>query len=223
MNFTNDTKTVVIGGTSGIGKAVVTALCKRPGTVVGASRSTGLDVTNKADIAAFFEAMGSIDHVIFTSGSAAPAGSISDVEIDRAKHAFDIKFWGAVAVAKSAASHIKPSGTITFTSGFLARRTVPGAYVKTAINASIEAVAKILAKELAPIRVNVISPGLTNTEAYAGMPEDSRIEMLTKAKKSLPAGKVGSASELATGYLFVIDNPFVTGAVIDIDGGSLIS
>lgn len=101
---------------------------------------------------------------------------------------------------------------ITLTSGFLARRTVPGTYVKTAINAAIEAVAKILANELAPIRVNVISPGLTDTAAYATMPENSRIEMLAKAKDSLPAGKAGTADEIAVGYLFAIDNPYVTGA-----------
>lgn len=223
MTFTNKTKSIVIGGTSGIGKAVATALSRRAGTVDVASRSTGLDVKDEGAIGAYFDAQGAVDHVIFTAGSSAPGGAVADVPLDEAKQAFDTKFWGAVAVAKAAARHIRPGGTITLTSGFLARRTVPGAYVKTAMNAALEAVAKILAKELAPIRVNIVSPGLTDTEAYAGMAGDARAAMLARAAQSLPAGKAGSADDLAAGCLFAIDNPFVTGAVIDIDGGALIN
>ena len=223
MTFTNDTRTIVIGGTSGIGKAVASALALRPGSVATASRSTGLDVTDQAAVAAYFEAQSPVDHVVFTAGSAAPGGAVTDVSIDAAKQAFDAKFWGAIATAGAAAKHIRPGGSITLTSGFLARRTVPGTYVKTAMNAGIEAVAKILAKELAPIRVNVISPGLTDTEAHAGMDAEARQTMLDRAARSLPAGKAGAPEDLAQGYLFAIDTAFVTGAVIDIDGGALIN
>ncbi len=223
MTFTSNTKSIVIGGTSGVGKAVATALSQRAGTVEVASRSTGLDVKDEAAIAAYFDAQGPVDHIIFTAGSSAPGGTVADVPIDEAKQAFETKFWGAIAVAKAAARHIKPGGTITLTSGFLARRTVPGTYVKTAMNAALEGVAKILARELVPIRVNVVSPGLTDTEAYAGMAGKARAAMLATAAKSMPAGKVGSADDLAAGYLFAIDTPFVSGAVIDIDGGALVN
>lgn len=223
MSFTAETRSIVIGGTSGIGKAVATALSQRAGTVTAASRSTGLDITDEAAVAAFFNIHGSVDHSIFTAGSTAPGGAVIDVAFAAAKAAFDTKFWGSITVAMAAAKHIRPSGTITLTSGFLARRTVPGAFVKTAMNAGIEAVAKILAKELAPIRVNVISPGLTDTEAYAGMDKDARDAMLKRAASSLPAGKAGAPDDLAQGYLFAIDNPFVIGAVIDIDVGALLN
>ncbi len=223
MTFTSDTKSIVVGGTSGIGKAVVNAVRERAGTVVAVSRSTGLDVSDDAAVAAYFDNQGPVDHVIFTAGSFAPGGAVAELTIDDAKQAFDVKFWGSIATAKAAAKYIKPGGTITLTSGFLARRTVPGTYVKTAMNAAIEATTKILAKELAPIRVNVVSPGLTDTDAYAGMDQPARTSMLDRAAATLPAGKVGSAGDLAQGYLFAIDNPFVTGAVIDIDGGALIN
>ena len=85
------------------------------------------------------------------------------------------------------------------------------------------AVAKILAKEFAPIRVDVIRPGLTDTEAYAGMDQSARSAMLENAAASLPVGRAGAPEDIADGYLFAIDNPFVTGAVIDIDGGVLIN
>lgn len=223
MTFTNNTVSVVIGGTSGIGKGIAHALTARPGKVHIASRSTGLDIADEEAIAAYFESIGPIDHLIVTAGSSAPGGTLKDVEIANAKSAFDIKFFGSIAAAKYAAPHIRHGGSITLTSGFLARRTVPGTFVKTAMNAAIEASAKLLAKEIAPIRVNVISPGLTDTDAYAGMDDKARQSMLSNAANSLPAGKVGSVDDLASGYLFVIDNPFTTGAVIDIDGGALIN
>ena len=220
--FTADTVSVVIGGTSGIGRAVADALAARPGRVIAAGLTTGLDVSDPAAVAAFFESIGPVDHVVFTAGSQAPGGPVASLDLDAAKAAFDIKFWGAIAVARAAAGRLRPGGTLTLTSGFLARRTVPGAFVKTAMNAALEASAKLLAREFAPLRVNVVSPGLTDTEAYAGMAPEAREAMLARAASTLPAGRAGRVQDLAAGYLFVIDNPFVTGSVIDIDGGALI-
>ncbi len=223
MTFTDQTTSVVIGGNSGIGQAVATALRARPGRVEIASRSMGLDVSDPASVVRYFSGLGPVDHVVFTAGSQAPGGKLADVAIEDAKAAFDVKFWGSLAVAKAAAAHIRPGGTLTLTSGFLARRTVPGTFVKTAMNAAIEAVAKILARELSPIRVNVVSPGLTDTEAYSGMSADARRAMLDRAAANLPAGRYGRAEDIAQGFLAAIDNPFMTGAVLDIDGGALIN
>ncbi|MBC8998634.1 SDR family oxidoreductase [Pseudomonas sp. N40(2020)] len=222
MKFGEGTISVVIGGSSGIGRALALSLETRPGRVIVASRSSGLDVGDIASVERFFTDIGLVDHVIFTAGSSAPGGPLVNLDFDTAKTAFDVKFWGALAVAKAAAPHIKPGGTITFTSGFLARKTVPGTLIKTAMNAAIEAVAKILAVELAPVRVNVISPGLTDTEAYQGMEPVARKSMLDQAAATLPARRFGRAEDIAQGFLFVIENPFVTGATIDIDGGALV-
>ena len=166
MNFTKQTRSVVIGGAPGIGKAV-------------AGHAIGLDVTGEAAIATYFEALKPVDHVVITAGSSAPGGAVSEVTLDDAKQ-------------------FHPGGTI-------------------------EAVAKILAKELTPVRVNVVSPGLTDTEAYSGMDEAARIATLERVAGSLPVGKAGAPEDLVRGYLFAIDIPFVTGSVIDIDGGSLIN
>ncbi len=223
MAFTQETRTVVIGGTSGIGSAVADALARRPGEVLRAGRSNGLDVEDPKEVAVYFAAIGPVDHVVFTAGSQAPGGPVSGLDLEAAKTAFDTKFWGAVAVAQAAAKHVRPGGTITFTSGFLARRTVPGTFVKTAMNAALEAGAKVLAKELAPVRVNVVSPGLTDTSAYAGMDPAARTAMLNKAAETLPAGRFARPADVAAAYLLLIDNPSMTGAVIDVDGGALIN
>jgi NAD(P)-dependent dehydrogenase (short-subunit alcohol dehydrogenase family) len=220
--FKPSTVSVVVGGHSGIGRAVANALQERPGTVDIASRRNGLDLANAQAIAAYFEQLGPIDHVVVTAGSSAPGGKWADVDTDAAKAAFDVKFWGTVLVAREAAKRLRPGGSITLTSGFLSRRATAGTIVKTAMNAALEAAAKVLAKELAPLRVNVVSPGLTDTEAYAGLPQEARSAMLERAAAQLPAGRYGRAEDLAQAYLLAIDNPFMTGAVIDVDGGALV-
>lgn len=223
MSFNDNTQSVIVGGTSGIGRAVAGALAQRPGTVTRASRSTGLDIADPQAIQAWFEQHGPVDHIVFTAGSQAPGGSVEEVDIEAAKAAFDIKFWGAIGVAQAAALHLRPGGTLTLTSGFLARRTVPGTFVKTAINAALEATVKLLAKELAPLRVNIVSPGLTDTEAYSAIDDEKRRQMLESTAAKLPAGRVAQPEDVAAGYLFAIDNLSMTGAIIDIDGGALIN
>jgi NAD(P)-dependent dehydrogenase (short-subunit alcohol dehydrogenase family) len=77
-----------------------------------------------------------------------------------------------------------------------------------------------LAKELAPRRVNLVSPGLTQTEAYAQMPDAQRMQMFADAATRLPAGKTGESHEIAQAVLLCVTNRFVTGSVFDVDGGA---
>ncbi|HDX8344338.1 TPA: SDR family oxidoreductase [Aeromonas dhakensis] len=223
MAFHQHTLSLVIGGHTGIGRAVADALRQRPGQVIVASRKSGLDITDQTSIDNLLTDLCQLDHLVITAGSQAPGGPLLELDLTAAKAAFDTKFWGTLAVIRSLAPHMAPGGTITLTTGFLARKTVPGTLVKTTMNAALEAAARLLARELAPIRVNVVSPGLTDTEAYAAMAPEAREAMLSRAAASLPAGRHGRAEDLAAGYLLAIDNPFMTGATIDIDGGALIN
>ncbi|HAU8296341.1 TPA: SDR family oxidoreductase [Vibrio vulnificus] len=213
---------VVLGGTSGIGAELAKQLESDHSIVHVASRQTGLDISDEKSVYHYFETIGAFDHLIVTAGSYAPAGKVVDVEITQAKYAFDTKFWGAVLAAKHGARYLKQGGSITLTSGMLSRKVVANTYVKAAINAAIEATTKVLAKELAPIRVNAISPGLTKTEAYKGMNADDRDAMYQRTQSHLPVGKVGEASDIAMAYLFAIQNSYMTGTVIDVDGGALL-
>ncbi len=222
MSFTETTKSIVIGGTSGIGRAVCEALSRRPGAVVAASRSTGLDISDGTSIARFFEEQIDLDHLIITAGSQAPGGEVSALDLKAARQAFETKFWGSIETAQVASKYMRAGGSITLTSGFLARRTIPGTFTKTAMNAALEASTRLLARELAPLRVNVVSPGLTDTEAYAGMDSTARSSMFQNAANTLPAGRVARADDLAAAYLFAIDSPSMTGATIDVEGGALI-
>ncbi|EPI2803467.1 SDR family oxidoreductase [Vibrio vulnificus] len=213
---------VVLGGTSGIGAELAKQLESDHTIVHVASRQTGLDISDEKSVYHYFETIGAFDHLIVTAGSYAPAGKVVDVEVTQAKYAFDTKFWGAVLAAKHGARYLKQGGSVTLTSGMLSRKVVANTYVKAAINAAIEATTKVLAKELAPIRVNAISPGLTKTEAYKGMNADDRDAMYQRTQSHLPVGKVGEASDIAMAYLFAIQNSYMTGTVIDVDGGALL-
>ncbi|MGP4128664.1 SDR family oxidoreductase [Pantoea tagorei] len=187
-------KTLIIGGASGIGFAVASALADRENELVLAGRNNEklesarqllngraaavstrqLDVSNEAEVIALSHVLGDVDNIVFTAGSYAPGGFLSEIEFTAARLAFDTKFWGSIYTARHLSGNIRPRGTLTLTSGFLARRTLSGTLVKSTMNAAIESAAKVLAKELAPLRVNVVSPGLTDTEAYAGMDPKAR-------------------------------------------------
>ncbi|MBD1570537.1 SDR family oxidoreductase [Aliivibrio sp. S10_S31] len=214
---------VVIGGTSGIGEAVAQKFINENTTVHIASRSTGLDISDENAVHHYFESIGPIDHLIITAGSFAPSGKVIDVAIEEAKTAFDIKFWGSIHAAKHAARYLKPKGSITLTTGMLSRKVIANTYTKSAINAALEAVTKVLAKELAPIRVNAVSPGLTATTAYKNMDTASRESMYETAKQNLPVGNIGNASDVAMAYVLAVTNPYMTGSIIDVDGGALIN
>ena len=235
-------RTLIIGGATGIGFAVAQLLAKRGNHIILAGRhqdklqyacqqlqATGakaenvvLDIADETQSEYLGRVLEPVDNIVVTAGSQAPGGAFTTLDLKAAQQAFDTKFWGSLAVARHLSGKIKPGGTLTLTSGFLARRTVPGTLVKTMMNAALESAVKMLAKELSPLRVNAISPGLTDTEAYSAMTSEARQQMLARAAENLPARRYGRAEDLAKGYLFVIDNPFVTGSVVDIEGGALV-
>ena len=224
---------VVIGGSSGIGAAVARAAVAHGAQVVLAGRrlssgvahgmrSEPVDVTDTASLQALFERVGRFDHLVYTSGPTVRAKALSDTDLNEAQDNFDVKLWGALRAIQLALPFLHERGSISLTSGQLGRKFVPGQFIKVGINAATEALGKQLAKELAPRRVNVISPGVIDTPAYAGLAEEQRLAMFAKAGGALPVGRVGQAEEVAAGYVLAMENGYMTGAVIDIDGGGLL-
>jgi NAD(P)-dependent dehydrogenase (short-subunit alcohol dehydrogenase family) len=229
----NGKTVIVIGGSSGIGAAVAKAAAARGAHVVMAGRrlvsgvengvrSEPVDVTDATSLQRLFESVGRFDHLVYTSGPSVRAKTLLETDLTEAQENFDVKLWGALRAIQRALPYLDEHASISLTSGQLGRKLAPGQFIKTGINAATEALGKQLAKELAPRRVNVISPGVIDTPAYAGLAEEQRLAMFAKAGGALPVGRVGQADEVAAGYVLAMENGFMTGAVIDIDGGGLL-
>ena len=229
-------KVLVIGGSSGIGFATAAGALAEGAKVTIASRSEeklraakellkggvearALDVSDSAQVDAFFDASPTYDHIV-VSGAAFKFGSVRDQNIEDAYAAMNVKFWGAYRVARKAT--VAPGGSFVFVSGFLSRRPKPNMVLVGAINAALETLAQGLALEMAPLRFNVVSPGIIDTPTRAAMPAEARKSMLENVAKSLPVKRVGLAEDCADQILLMLRNTFMTGSVVYIDGGGLL-
>lgn len=242
MSRLEDQHVVVVGGASGIGLAVArkcaaegarltligrteSRLREAAGSIPGAGFQLA-DATCDGALDAAYSAAGSFDHLVTTvSASSTRLGvtvGIADMRLEAAREFFEGKFWGQYRSAREALRHIRSTGSITFTSGVAVRRSLPGHTIVAANNAAIEASARQLAKELAPLRVNTISPGLTSTRTYDHYSQAERDAFFRRVTGNMPLGRAADASEIAEAYLFAITADYLTGAVIDIDGGFLV-
>lgn len=233
MQFQNK-KVVVVGGSSGIGYATA-AMAKAEGAAVTiasrpgerletAAKQLGVkaiaaDVTSDEAVESLFRATGPVDHVVVTAAVLRTA-PIKQLSMADARATMECKFWGAWRVARAA--EIAPGGSLTIVSGFLSIRPRPGSAIVGAANGALESLAKGLAIDLAPVRVNAVSPGTIDTPIRAAMPEEARRTMLDKVAAGLPVKRVGVADDIARQIIAFMANGFATGAVAYIDGGGSI-
>lgn len=228
-------KVVVVGGSSGIGLATAELAKAQGAEVIIASRSAdkvkaaadklgakGLvcDVTNDDSVVNLFKSCGPIDHVV-VSAAQLKSGPFKTVSMEDARSTLEGKLWGAWRVARAA--EIKAGGSLTLVSGFLSIRPRPNSAIVSAANGALESLARALALELAPVRVNCVSPGIIDTPIRAAMPEAARKDMLAKIAGGLPVGRVGLAEDIGVQILAFMGNGFASGAVVYIDGGALIA
>jgi NAD(P)-dependent dehydrogenase (short-subunit alcohol dehydrogenase family) len=224
---------LVVGRGSGIARAV-TLLARAEGAdvvVAGRDRSTlasayddpgitaeVVDITDDASISALAERVGALDHVVSTA-SARARGALRDLDRASLRQSLDTKVLGPVMLAKFFAPHVRPGGSFVLFSGVNAFKVNVG-YLGVAItNGAVDFLTRSLAVELAPIRVNGISPGVIDTGAWDPMGDEGKQAFFQHVGSTNPAGRIGTVDDVAHAALFAMTNTFMTGTMLKIDGG----
>jgi NAD(P)-dependent dehydrogenase (short-subunit alcohol dehydrogenase family) len=232
-----NSRVMIIGGSSGMGLAVAQKLLIEGARVLIVGRSTqrlkavrdqlgedrvdifAADVGERSQVAALFAQLDQFDHVVMTAADLpyAPLAQLTEGEVMRAVRS---KLLGPLFVAQECATRINAGGSITFTSGIAARRPMRGGSAAATVNSGLEGLVRALAIELAPVRVNAVSPGWTDTPIWDSMatPEKKR-EMFNRMATTLPVGRVGRVEDIAETILYLMNSSFSTGTVVDVDGG----
>ena len=229
-------RVVIIGGSSGIGLATAKMAAAEGAKVIIAGRTESklkaamaeigndvdtytVDLTEEASIKALFEQVGSFDHLVIT-GPAPQFGHFLELNIEQVHQEFEGKFWGQYRAAWYGAKSISQPGSIVFMSGAYSARPVPGASSLAAVQAGIEGLARGLAIDLSPVRVNVISPGLTDTPIIqSAFADDARLKLYEEQANMLPAKRIGTPEDIAQSILYLLSNRYVTGSTLFPDGG----
>src|SRR6266481_7255320 len=219
---------VVLGGSSGIGLATAQAAAHEGATVVIASSRKAridealatlpagteghvLDLADGDATQALFARLGSFDHLVFTAGETLQLGSLATTDVDAARRFFALRYWGAYCAAKYGSSSISEGGSIVFTSGIAGQRPHAGWALGASICAAMEGLTRALAVELAPVRVNIVSPGVVRTPLWANMAEADRAALYREMADRLPVSHVGDTAEIAQAYLYLMRQTYSTG------------
>ncbi|HVG52420.1 MAG TPA: SDR family oxidoreductase [Xanthobacteraceae bacterium] len=226
---------LIIGGSSGIGLAAAKAAAEAGAHVTVAARTLArlenaareighgarartIDTSDDESVEDFFRNT-VWDHVVASAG-AGGRGKLPDMKMADAQDVMNTKFWGYFRIARAA--KISPAGSLTFIGGKLGTRPTQGTALIASVNAAIEGLTRGLAVDLAPTRVNTISPGVIDTPLWDQMAPAAREAMYRKAAETIPARRIGQPEDVAQALVFMMTNPFVTGTVLHLEGGALL-
>jgi len=226
----------VFGGSSGIGLATaqsaralganVTIVSRSAdrlrdaAAAIGGAETAAIDIRDAEAVSGFFAAREAFHHVV-VSAAELSVGPLRQRTLAESRAAFDSKFWGAVHVAHAAS--IRPEGSLTLVSGMIGTRPSGAATMLSAINAALDTLAKALANEMAPVRVNCVSPGRIETPWWDFLPPEERRALFERTAAGLPAKRVGRPEEIAAQIVHIMQNGFMTGSVVLVDGGGSVA
>ena len=228
-------KAVIFGGTSGIGLATAKLAAAQGAQVIALSRNPekagdvpdGItlrrcDVRDREALAALFAGCAPFDILVSTAtGGNRSFGPFLEMDMDGFQGSFD-KLWGYVNVVRFGTRHLSDDGTIVLVSGTPARRAKPGLVALGTVGGAVEAFVRAVAPEIAPRRINVVSPGIIDTPLVS-LAGDERRSFFEKATADHLIPRAGTAGECARAIMFLIENDFITGTAVDVDGGWLLS
>ena len=228
-------KAIVFGGTSGIGLSASQMLSDKGAHVIALSRNPEkvrnvpknvttkkMNVLDRDALEQFFQEVGEYDILVNSAtGGARAVGPFLSMDLDGYRASFD-KLWGYTNVVRYGTKHLKDNGNIVLVSGSPARKCRPGQIAISSVGGAVEAFARGIAPEIAPKRINIVSPGIIDTP-MSPLQGKEREDYYNNTTKNNLIPRAGTPDEVATGIIFAIENEFITGTTIDIDGGWLIS
>ena len=229
-------KAIVFGGTSGIGLSTIRMLSdKGASKIIAVSRNpekvseippnvelTKLNVLDEDGLKTFFQNQGEFDILVNSAtGGSRTLGPFLKMDMEGYRNSF-FKLWGYTNVVRYGTDYLKENGNIVLVSGSPARNCRPGYIALSSVGGAVEAFARGIAKEIKPKRINIVSPGTIDTpmSPLEGKERDDFYANVTKANL-IP--RAGTPEEVAQAIIFAIENDFITGTTIDVDGGWLLS
>ena len=232
-------RVVIVGGSSGIGLAVAEEAAAQGAKVVIVSSNAArvqeainsigeeaqgeaVDVSDEKALQSFFTNLGAFDHLVFTAGDSLQLHELADTDLKQARSAFELRFWSALAAVKYGSPKIRKGGSIVLTTGVAGRRPHSGWVIAASVCGTIEALTRALAVELAPIRVNAVSPGVVRTNLWQNMSTSEREQLFESVGNRLPVGRVGEAHDIAQAHVFLMKEEFATGQTVVVDGGTVL-
>ncbi len=228
-----DRTVLVVGRAGGIARAITLAARDAGASVVAAGRDQAelesaydglgitdeyVDLTDEASVDALGLRLGTVDHVVSTA-SARARGRVADLDREAVRLAFDTKVIGPIMLAKHLAPRMPQDGSFVFFSGSTAVKPEIGTLAVAATNGAVDTVIRSLALELAPIRVNAISPGVIDTGAWDALGEQRKAEYFKDTAARNPARRIGTVEDIAGAVVFALTSTFLTGVTLGIDGG----
>ena len=234
-----DKRVVILGGSSGIGLAVAENAAGMGAEVViassnadrvrtavaaigGKAQGQAVDLSDEQAIQDFIEKSGPIDHLVFTAGDTLQLDDLAAMDLQKARRAFELRYWAAVAAAKYASPRIRKGGSIVLTTGVAGQRPRKGWVLAASVCGSVEALTRALAVELAPIRVNAVCPGVVRSNLWQNMSEEAREQFYRSVGEQLLVGRVGEVEDIAQSYLYLMQEGYSTGQIVVVDGGAVL-
>jgi NAD(P)-dependent dehydrogenase (short-subunit alcohol dehydrogenase family) len=232
-------RVVVLGGSSGIGFAVAEQASTQGAKIViassnpervqkavekleGNAQGHTVDLSDESAVENFFAKLGAFDHLVFTAGDGLRLRDLAATDLQQARRAFEVRYWAALAAVKYGSKSIRKGGSIVLTTGVAGQRPHKGWVVAASVCGSIEALTRALALELAPMRVNAVSPGVVRTNLWQNMTAAEREQLYESVGNILPVGRVGEPHDIAQAYLFLMQEGFGTGQTLVVDGGTVL-
>jgi NAD(P)-dependent dehydrogenase (short-subunit alcohol dehydrogenase family) len=228
-------KVVIAGGSTGIGQATAAILAgNRKVIITGRSEqklqqalsalpagvaAQAVDSNDTGKLKDFMTATGPIDHLVLSLGGSKGLGAFNTLDLGAVREGFEEKFFPQLQTLQVALPYLVAGGSVTFITAVSGHARFPGIAGIGAINAALEAIVPMLAKELKPVRVNAVSPGAVDTPWWSFLPADPRKEAFEQYAQASLVGRVGKPEDIASLIAHLINNTFITGQVITIDGG----